>query len=277
LPWPHLTKCDTGSLEEIGHTDHVGQTATQEAADDWAPGYREWLPSASLRDALACVWVRVIPPGTAGLTADVLPDGCTDLIWQQGRGAFVAGPDTGPAPSSARPGTVLAGVRFKPGAGGPALRVPLAQLRDQRIDLADVLPCLARELPADLAPELALARITRAGGQLASDCPPDPLLVRATAALADGKASVAELAPALGVSERQLGRRFDATVGYGPKTLQRVLRFRRVLAELSARPGSDLASVAYQAGYADQAHLTRETVRLAGRTPTMLVRGVADG
>ena len=40
---------------------------------------------------LACLWVRI----GGGEVTDILPDGCSDLIWQAGRGAFVAGPDTG--------------------------------------------------------------------------------------------------------------------------------------------------------------------------------------
>jgi AraC-like DNA-binding protein len=73
----------------------------------------------------------------------------------------------------------------------------------------------------------------------------------------------------LGVSERQLRRRFEDAVGYGPKTLARVLRFQRFLA--LAAGGGDLARLALSAGYADQAHLTRECRRLAGRTPVALL------
>jgi AraC-like DNA-binding protein len=243
---------------------------------EWTPGYREWAPPGPLKAAVACLWARVAP-ATRSAPIVVLPDGCTDLIWQQGRGAFVAGPDTAPAPQPTPPGTVLVGVRFRPGAGGPALRVPLAQLRDQRVDLADLLPQLARELTAELTPELALAWLTRAGAQLTGDGPPDPVVAHATAALASGRISVTRLAPALGVSERQLRRRFDASVGYGPKMLHRVLRFRRVLTELSAQPASDLASLAHRAGYADQAHLTREATSLTGRTPAALARGLTSG
>jgi hypothetical protein len=45
---------------------------------------------------------------------------------------------------------------------------------------------------------------------------------------------------------------------YGPKTLQRVLRFRRFVSRIDACPDIlDLATLAAEAGYADQAHLTR--------------------
>jgi hypothetical protein len=57
-------------------------------------GYHEFAPPAALRSALACLWVRVV--AQEGPPTRVLPDACVDLIWESGRGAFVAGPDTGP-------------------------------------------------------------------------------------------------------------------------------------------------------------------------------------
>jgi AraC-like DNA-binding protein len=65
-----------------------------------------------------------------------------------------------------------------------------------------------------------------------------------------------------GLSERQLHRRCLPLFGYGPKTLARVLRFDRALA--LARAGRPFADVASSAGYADQAHLSREVRALAG-------------
>ncbi|HEY2640565.1 MAG TPA: helix-turn-helix domain-containing protein [Streptosporangiaceae bacterium] len=243
----------------------------------WAVGYREWPPAVPLRAALACLWVSVTAPDQPSL-ASVLPDGCTDLIWQRGHGAFLAGPDTGPAPARLPPGTVLVGVRFWPGAGGPALALPLADVRDQRVDLADCLPRLASLLPADLTPEQALTRLTELSAGLVSSSPPDKLVLQATRLLSAGRTSVADLGPALAVSERQLRRRFDEAVGYGPKTMQRVLRFRRVIDQLSgAAPPADLASLAVRLGYADQAHLTRETTRLAGLPPAALASTFRSG
>ena len=81
------------------------------------------------------------------------------------------------------------------------------------------------------------------------------------------------LSRGLGVSERQLRRRFDQTVGYGPKTLDRVLRFQRFVSRDAAIAGGDerLARVAAELGYSDQAHLTRDCVALSGLTPSALV------
>ena len=237
-----------------------------------AGGYREWLPPASLRDSVACYWISVTPPHHGPAAASVMPDGCTDLIWQSGRGAFIAGPDTGPAPTQLAAGTVLVGARFWPGAGGPAFGVPLAELRDQRVEVSDCLPGLARQLPADLTPDRAFSAMASACHQFVAVRPPDRLVRHATNLLAHGQTTVAGLCDTLALSERQLRRRFDDTVGYGPKTMQRVLRFRRVLAQLTVTPDADLANLAVQVGYSDQAHLTREVSRLAGLTPAALAR-----
>ena len=72
-----------------------------------------------------------------------------------------------------------------------------------------------------------------------------------------------------GLGERQLRRRFAAAVGYGPKTFARVARFRDRRSAL-VRAGAPLAAAAAEAGYADQAHMTREIAGLAGRTPALL-------
>jgi len=224
-------------------------------------GYRE-RPAPG---ALDCLWVRVV--GEDGERTDVLPDACSDLIWRAGRGAFVAGPDTGPVAVESVPGAVLLGIRFRPGAGGAALGLPLSELRDRRVDLAELDTALAAELHGGLEPREAARILERVACELA-DAPADRAVTAAVARLADPAARVEALADELGLSERQLRRRFHAAAGYGPKTLHRVLRFRRFL----AGPRDDLARAALEAGYADQPHLAREVAQLAGTTPSRLIR-----
>ncbi len=236
----------------------------------WDSGYREWLPPAELRRSVACLWVSVVAPDGGQKIQQVYPDGCIDLIWQSGHGAYLAGPDTGPAPAELPAGTIVVGARFRPGAGGPALGLPLCDLRDRRIDLADCLPALARQLPDDLPPATALNLVTGLSAQLVSAGPPDPLVRAGTRLLARGGTSVTKISSELAVSERQLRRRFDAAVGYGPKMLHRVMRFRRVLAQLPT--AGDLARLAIQAGFADQAHFTREMTSLTGLPPAALAK-----
>ncbi len=247
---------------------------------DWSPGYREYAPPAPLARAVSCLWVGVTPAAGAPPTR-VLPDGCTDLIWRGGSGVSLAGPDTGPVLAPVPPGTVLAGVRFRPGAGGPALGLPLSALLDQQLDpgaLRTRLPggrgaTLVTQVHGGLAPEEAMRRLVRLAGEMVAGAPPDPLVAAAVQQLSRPGARVGLVARQLGISERQLHRRSAATVGYGPVLLRRVLRFRRVVSRIDAGGAlDDLAGLAAGAGYADQAHLTRESQDLAGLPPAVLAR-----
>ncbi|MGH3193154.1 MAG: DUF6597 domain-containing transcriptional factor [Streptosporangiaceae bacterium] len=261
-------------------------SAEREAADeavrppargvaDLPPGYREWPAPAALRHAVSCLWAQVTTDAgdREGL---VLPDACSDLIWEQGKGAYVAGPDTGPVPTRMPAGTVMLGVRFRPSAGGPVLGVPLRELRDQRVDLTEVRPGDLARLPGTLDIGTAAARVLDVAGALVTEAGQDPAASHAAWLLRDPRARVEDVAAEVGLSVRQLRRRCDAAVGYGPKTLQRVLRFRRFVTRIDAGPADgltpDLAAIAAEAGYADQAHLTRECRQLAGLTPAALAR-----
>jgi AraC-like DNA-binding protein len=236
---------------------------------DLVPGYREFAPGVTFKDAIHCLWISVTPACGAQRAA-VLPDACTDLVWQSGVGAFVAGPDTGPAPG-AMPGTVLVGVRFRPGAGGAALGVPLSELLDRRVDAADLPAVPGRLLPGSLPPEEALRRITGIAARMLTERPPDRLVLEAARLLGRPGAQAERAAEQLAISERQLRRRCQAAAGYGPRMMARVLRFRRFVDRIDAGD-TDLAALAAAAGYADQAHLTRESTRLAGLPPAALAR-----
>ena len=207
----------------------------------------------------AVVWTNSPSGPGAGR---VLPDGCMDLLWHEGR-LLVAGPDTR-AYVTEGSGSRWVGVRFFPGTAPALLGVPAHELRDRRVELADLRPAsevrrlaarvrAARD-PADGLEELAL--------RWAADTePPDPSLRHLVSALAAGR-SVADTADALGLGARQLHRRALVAFGYGPKTLARVLRLQRALG--LARQGVPFAETAALAGFADQAHLARDVRDLAG-------------
>lgn len=226
---------------------------------DLSPGYRELPPPHALRDVVACFWMRV--PGRVD-EVRIVPDACSDVVWRQGQGVTVAGPDTTAKLVGVTAGDVLVGMRFLPGAGG-VLGVPLDELRDQRVDVGEVDGAFA--LDGELEPAEVIARFAwAAAGREA-----DPLV--AAAARMVSARPIGDVAHELGISERQLRRRFHASVGYGPKTLARILRFRRFVEEIDGGR-TDLAALAVDAGYADQAHLTTETTRLAGLPPARLIR-----
>ena len=213
---------------------------------------------------VACTWEQVT---TTQHEQQVVPDACVDLIWAGGQ-LTVAGPDTRARVATLASGSRLIGARLRPGTAGAVLGLPASELCDASPDAAEVLgrdlvAALLEELAAGSDPQALLLRAVQLrGAEL------DPLVRAAVVALGRPRARVGPVAAELGVSARQLHRRVRDAVGYGPKTLARVLRFRR-LQTLALAPLVELALVA---GYADQAHMTAEVTQLAGVSPVRFLK-----
>ncbi|HEY0020112.1 MAG TPA: AraC family transcriptional regulator [Longimicrobium sp.] len=253
--------------------------ANRPAAIQPTSAYHEFAPPDAAREHLVCLWTQQVGGGDVDLEQNVLPDACVDVIWVNGE-PTVAGPATRASVALLPPGTLLVGARFRPGWCAGVLGVDASELQDQHLPLADVSPALARRFSTAVADVEPVAdRLAAAGAllarQLAGSPPPDGIIratVRWLAAHPHGR--VHELGRALHLSDRQLQRRMLSAVGYAPKTLHRILRFQRLLALATAGgPHAVLSSLALRAGYADQAHMTRELRQLAGRSPTELLPG----
>jgi AraC-like DNA-binding protein len=237
--------------------------------------YREFAPSPPLHAVIACRWLREVPDKIDRDSSLVLPDGCVDLIWRDGK-LSLAGLDRTAWSSPIRPGERIVGIRLRPGVAGAVLGRPASEVLDVRLPLEDLFGSRASEVTERLhgardseGEYLVLEGLVATALAEAS---PDPLVLAATRRLGFPGSRVDELARALGISERQLRRRFHEAVGYGPKTLDRILRFRRLVSQAQAVSDGevDLARLAADLGYADQAHLTRDCVRLSGMTPARL-------
>jgi AraC-like DNA-binding protein len=240
--------------------------------------YREDRPPAALAGVVDCFWRRELwrPPK---LDLGVLPDGRVDLVWAVSGKVVVIGPQTRSLGRPLSPQVVAVGVRFPPGVGAPLLGVPAHELADVHVSLDALATRPAASLVRDLAaiehPAEAPAAIARAvARRIDSVRRADPLVRRASLLLEAPEARVEGVAEELAISRRQLERRFREAVGYGPKMLQRVLRFRRLLdaLELGHQRAGGLARIAATIGYSDQGHLTRETRALSGHSPVQLER-----
>ncbi len=200
--------------------------------------YREHRAPAALAPWLACTWER---RDGGGAPVRVVPDGCIDIVWTQGRGARVVGPNTTAFLVALDAGVASSARGCGPGAAPALLGVDAASLRDGSVALADVWGDDAGRLEDRLERsgdsgqprvEVLLAALDDCARRAAA---PDPLVHAAVERLRDPVARVETLARELDVSARQLRRRFDAAVGYGPKRLARVLRLERALARARAR------------------------------------------
>ena len=226
---------------------------------------------------MACVWIQEVSPDSAMFAHRRAPNGSMELVCTLGSMPRILGPQTGPREEILTGGTTVVGIRLQPAAAACVLGLPASEFVD--LDLAvDELwgrPMIALEealATAGSPQEAAVILEQTVANRLTDEADVDPIAAQAVDRLVSGQ-RISALAGALWISERQLRRRCTRAVGVSPKALHRILRFQRflALAWTLEQPSTQLARLAAEAGYADQAHLTREATRLEGRSPRTLL------
>lgn len=222
----------------------------------------------------------------------LLPDGCMGLVLSfgapveqvvsAGRGVpasstLFIGEIRRPYMTRVRGDLELLGVQFRPGAALAFVDAPSDAIVDRLADEAVLRRSLAVEIartvhgadPVDRLELLQVALVRALAGRNTRG--PSPLVRTAVGLLAteEDVTRIEALADQLGVSRRQLERRFRAEIGVTPKALAMVMRFRRVLDAIERR-SEDWTAIALRCGYFDQAHLIRDFKRFTGRTPGSL-------
>ncbi|AKQ69695.1 Transcriptional regulator, AraC family [Myxococcus hansupus] len=263
------------------------------AEDEQQQGYTQWAPPAAMADAVDAFWqfwVPRHPQQGAPLRRQhrVLPDGCTDLIfdfhhapgpaWLASSRLGIVGPMKRFVLVDLEPGAVSLGVRLRPGWAQALLGVSPRELCGLNVTVQDCAPALAqlqRRMEDCATPAHAMTllqdTITQRWTSFRDVAKPRAVHALAHLQSCEGQVRMTALAHSLGVSERTLHRDILDEAGIAPKLLARVLRFQRAVSLLRANGGAALCDVALECGYADQAHLSRDVRELAGVSPSTLV------
>jgi AraC-like DNA-binding protein len=238
--------------------------------------YREFLPAPALREHFLCFWSQSV--SSQPCRHLVLPDASIDIVLIDDAPPVVVGPWTKPFIADLPQGSLVVGARFHPGAAGRLLSLPISELLDLSVPLADV---WSKDVVCSLSSMAGLTdiRAKRAAlesamlRRLSSSREPDHAVIAAIRAFArHPEARIERVSHYLGMSSRQLQRRFHAAVGYGPKLFQSVLRFQRLLHIAFAANGTgSLVESSIEAGYSDQPHMTREVRRFSDTSPSALL------
>ncbi|MFC4123405.1 AraC family transcriptional regulator [Nocardia rhizosphaerae] len=175
------------------------------------------------------------------------------------------------------------GIRFRPGGFGAFTGMDVGALRDDSAPLAEVLPAAAHLGDLVLAESSDAARVRLVeeffAGRGRGGDPHYALVARIVAAMADdaGLTRVDQVTERFAVPIRTLQRLFRRYVGAGPKWV--LCRFRlQDAADLLARGAApDLADLAAELGYFDQAHFCREFTAGIGMSPSEYARRARSG
>ncbi len=179
-----------------------------------------------------------------GHIATILPDGCRDLIFKPTAGWFVTDLAKTCEQVDLQPDDFYNGFRLRPGV---------------QVDQAGLLASLSGDLTHDAILERLQTYVTPAAN-----------VTEALSRLSNGTENVALAAADLGVQTRSLQRLLKQKTGRSPVFWLRLARVRRAASRL-AYP-RNLAELAYDTGYADQAHMTREFRTWLGTTPRQISR-----
>ncbi|MDC0714781.1 helix-turn-helix domain-containing protein [Stigmatella sp. ncwal1] len=255
------------------------------------PRYIEVRPRPPLTPYVQCFWA-LTGQASPGLSHRVLPDGCLDILVDLGP----QGRAEGDAPRLQIVGTMrqaevvplaaevcLLGIRFRPGGAYPFLRLPLHELTGRQLSLELLWPREAREWEGRLWEAEGLqVRVALLEELLLRRLAPglwDGVLAHAVGLIhmTRGQVPLQTLETVVGISPRQLERRFQATVGLPPKVLCRIARMRHAVELLECQPRLPGAQLALEAGYCDQAHLVHEFRTLTGLTPGAYAREQGAG
>ena len=243
--------------------------------------YREFRPPPALAEHLFCFWIQTVDASSA-IRQRVLPDCCVDIVLVNGV-PMVIGPWTKAFETDLPPGTNILGARCHPGLASSLLGVPASELLNLSIPLRDLWGGGKTAAYLRIADQTAVAAQISAMERallesVAAAIPIDNEIREGVRWIARHPcARIDRLGQLLGLSSRQIQRRFAAAVGYGPKLFQSVFRFQRLLNEAHEAGGRrGLADLASDAGYSDQSHMTREFQRFADCLPSSLLQSASS-
>jgi len=254
--------------------------------------YRRYIPAPPLNEFVECLWFykgffpdhsleRVLPDGAIEILIDL--DGPPKKLYESERGghfrafrnAWISGQHSGFIVIGTEQNSSMMGVRFRPGGAHPFLPFPVSELNDDVVDMESIWGTAIRSIYEQIlsAPtpdekfrvvEQVLLKVSN--GTLSMD-PPSAFALRELRCATEDL-SIRELASRVGLSQRQLLRRFERHVGLGPKVLARVFRFQNVVQRLSRKQGVHWAQIANDAGYYDQSHFVRDFQQFTGLNPS---------
>jgi AraC-like DNA-binding protein len=253
--------------------------------------HQEIAPPDALRAAIKCFWYTRLDLGPPPARFEVLPDGYAEIVFLFGSACTVATAEgQQPLPSPFLMGLLnqpvwvhaqgqleVVGVRCFPwtvfellglpptSSGVRVFEHPLAQLQ------APLAECLQAGNWA-----AALARLAQYFEQAPPPLAANELLGKAGEAMrtAHGTLPVREVAAAAHATVRTLERQFKQAAGHTVKDVSGLMRFEQARNRLWLAPATNLAGLAHELGYTDQAHLSREFKRYSGTTPAAFARQI---
>jgi AraC-like DNA-binding protein len=251
--------------------------------------HKEFEPPSVLRNAINCFWYTQMDFGENQSVFEVAPDGFAEIIFHFGSGCnishnnelkalpspFMVGLLNQPVHFYAKNSLEIIGIRCFPwtvfdllnlssGKGGVRLfEHPIAHLQSA-----------LQKYIATATIEAAVALVQQYFLDAGMGVATDSMLSKAGEAMsrANGTMPVSKVAEAAHATVRTLERKFKQSSGHTVKDVSALMRFEQARNQLWINPTTNLAGLAAELGYTDQAHLSKEFKRYSGTTPAAFAR-----
>lgn len=168
----------------------------------------------------------------------------------------------------------MAGIRFRPGGTAPFFSFPASAINDEVLGLDLVwgsgIHSLRGQLAEASSPEELFLCFEQFMARKASSLEPQSLVGYALHQLQQSPEywDIKSLSGKIGISNKHLITLFSRYVGLSPKMFARICKFQKVLRLIETQGKVEWAPVAYECGYADQAHFIKEFRAFSGLNPT---------
>jgi len=247
--------------------------------------YQEYNPHILLSPYIDKYWIS---QGTVSeeFISKVLPDGCVDIIYAFGSSAekhsmtdstpYIIGTATTIIEHHFSFTTEMFGIRFKPGGITAFIRCQLFEFTNSRIELSQIDSLFKKDFYQSFPDtdnkhfqiahieNYLISRLSKAyyvddrvnyGLQLITH--------------SSGMISPGKLAEEVCLSPRQFERRFKSIVGVSPKNYCRIMRFRNTKEYIEKyNTTKSLSEIAWDCGYYDHSHLTKEFLEFSDELPS---------
>ncbi len=235
-------------------------------------GLRGYWPSEEVAPFVEHYWIvrwDIAEP----VTAETLPHPSVHMVLERQR-SEVVGVMRGRFTRTLEGAGRVIGTKFRPGAFRAFVDAPVASLSDRRWPLRELFGARAAGLDAEALDHEEDAESVAVVESFLRSFQPEftasmELAGRVAARIADDRAitKVEQLVDEFAIDTRQLQRLFRECVGVTPKWVIQRYRLIEAAERLAAGAANDLAGLALDLGYADQAHFIRDFRKLVGRPP----------
>jgi AraC-like DNA-binding protein len=265
-------------LERIRHmTRRIDPTERAHLLDasGYTPPIHRFAPSPGLAPLVRRYWMPVwsLPDGQVSVQRVLQYPVCLVVVSHEY--ALLVGPSSGLSTQELTGTGWALGTLLLPAAGLALAGGPVSGLTDQAVPLPDeALVAAIRDAVGDDPhdPGRQQAAVGAVEASLARLLPVDEegLLVNAIVEYVEGDPDVqrvGQVCAKFAITERTLQRLTARRIGLSPKWLIQRRRLHEAAERLAGRQRPDLARVAVDLGYADQAHFARDWRAVTGLTP----------